>query len=154
MEGFVKMREYSKNLQFFKSIFKRVQNFLVNKNIRVELFGDSEFLFLCDVAYEQNISFFSTRNENLMDDIVDYLNAEGYNVSVNFSRADRFVIVNKDGEVSVLDTGHDLVEEEGNLLLFAMDYVNKGDANYLAYELEPIVRLLNEMDKELKSDGL
>ena len=65
----------------------------------------------------------------------------------------RFVITNHNCEVTVLDTGHDLVEEEGNALLFGIDCVSQEDANYLAYELDPIVRLLNEMDEELKSVG-
>ena len=63
---------------------------------------------------------------------------------------ERFVIVNHNCEVSVLDTGHELVEEEGNLLLFGIDYANQGDADYLAYELEPIVRLLNEQDRIIR----
>ena len=64
---------------------------------------------------------------------------------------DRFVICRHKGEVSVLDTGHDLVEEEGNAELFNLDCSNETDAKILAEELNFIVRLLNEQGKELDS---
>ena len=63
---------------------------------------------------------------------------------------ERFVISINKGEVSVLDTGHDLVKEEGNAQLFSVDCVSVADAKYIAEELDSIVRILNEQDKELK----
>lgn len=62
---------------------------------------------------------------------------------------ERFVIVNHNGEVSVLDTGHDLVESEGNLELFSLDFGNEADADCVAEELDGLVRVLNEQDRLL-----
>ena len=69
--------------------------------------------------------------------------------------SERFVITKNKGEICVLDTGHDLVEEEGNALLFSVDLEdNDVVVDYLAYELEPMVRLLNEQAKELEKLGI
>lgn len=67
---------------------------------------------------------------------------------------DRFVIYKHEGEVSVLDTGHDLVEEEGNLSLFSLDCLNEADVKIISEELSGLVRLLNEQGKELDSLGV
>ena len=67
---------------------------------------------------------------------------------------ERFVISIGEDYVAVLDTGHSLVEEEGNADLFSISYVNEEDARYLAEELGDIVRLLNEQAKELESLGI
>lgn len=63
---------------------------------------------------------------------------------------ERFVIVIDGGDVSVLDTGHDLVEEEGNAELFNIDFVDTYDAKYVARELDTMVREMNWMHKELQ----
>ena len=60
----------------------------------------------------------------------------------------RFVIVNNEVEVSVIDTQNDVTTE--NLLMFSIDCVNKEDANYIAEELEGLVCALNEQDMLLK----
>ena len=60
----------------------------------------------------------------------------------------RFVIVNNEGEVSVIDTQNDVTTE--NLLMFSIDCVNKEDANHIAEELEGLVCALNEQDMLLK----
>ena len=61
---------------------------------------------------------------------------------------DRFVITIHNFEVSVLDTDNE------NLLLFGIDCDSVEDAVYLKYELESIVKLLNEQDKIMKEHNL
>ena len=68
--------------------------------------------------------------------------------------SERFVIVLDGGDVSVLDTGHDLVEEEGNAELFNMDFFDEEDAKYVAHELEGIVCALNEQDRLMKENNI
>ena len=67
---------------------------------------------------------------------------------------ERFVVTIGEEYVSVLDTGHSLVEEEGNADLFSVACETEESARYLADELNFIVRLLNEQAKELKSLGI
>lgn len=62
---------------------------------------------------------------------------------------ERFVIITRRNDVSVVDTECDNLE-----LLGLMFEDNEEAALYLAEELKPIVRLLNEQDKELKKVGV
>lgn len=62
---------------------------------------------------------------------------------------DRFVIITKRNDVSVVDTECENVELLG---LYLED--NEEAALYIAAELDPIVRLLNEQNKELKKVGI
>lgn len=62
---------------------------------------------------------------------------------------ERFIIITRRNDVSVVDTECDNLE-----LLGLMFEDNEEVALYLAEELEPIVRLLNEQDKELKKVGV
>ena len=52
--------------------------------------------------------------------------------------------------MSVLDTGHDLVQEEGNAELLYIGFENEAHAKMFEAQLDCIVRVLNEQDKELK----
>lgn len=62
---------------------------------------------------------------------------------------ERFVIVTRWNDVSVIDTECDNVELLG---LYFED--NEEAAQYITEELKPIVRLLNEQNKELKKVGI
>lgn len=58
----------------------------------------------------------------------------------------RFVIINDNGDVSVIDT------EEDNIVLFMLDFENLADAKYVEMELDGIVSMLNELDRIIKED--
>lgn len=60
---------------------------------------------------------------------------------------DRFIIINNKKEISVLDIGHELVEEEGSGLLFSFDCDSKECINYLKQELDTMVKVLNEQNE-------
>lgn len=60
----------------------------------------------------------------------------------------RFVICRHKGEVVVLDTDNDVTDE--NLEMFGIEFEDEYIAKYIAVELEPIVRCLNEQDKLLR----
>ena len=67
--------------------------------------------------------------------------------------SEKFVIAVNNCEVSVLDTDNDVTDE--NLEIFSVDFEdNEVVADYIAYELEPLVRVLNEQDKLLKEVGI
>lgn len=67
--------------------------------------------------------------------------------------SEKFVIVVNNCEVSILDTDNDVTDE--NLEIFSVDFEdNEVVADYIAYELEPLVRVLNEQDKLLKEAGI
>lgn len=62
---------------------------------------------------------------------------------------EKFFIYKNEGEINIL------VREEGeNLVLLGLDCADVKDANYLAYELESVVKLLNEQHNILKENGL
>ena len=61
----------------------------------------------------------------------------------------RFFLINNETDVSVLDTGHELVEEEGNAELFGVFPLTPEDAKFMEMELDTIVRLLNEQHNEI-----
>lgn len=65
-------------------------------------------------------------------------------------QSQRFVISRNGGDVSILDTGHDLVQEEGNAELLYIGFENEAHAKMFEVQLDCIVRVLNEQDKELK----
>lgn len=58
----------------------------------------------------------------------------------------RFVIINDNGDVSVIDT------EEDNIVLFMLDFENLADAKYVEMELDGVVSMLNELDRIIKED--
>lgn len=66
------------------------------------------------------------------------------------SANERYQISVNENEVSVLDTQNKDVSE--NLLLFGIDCETTESALQLADELDGLVRLLNEQDKELEYD--
>ena len=69
-----------------------------------------------------------------------------------YFRKERYVLTNYDGDVSVLDTQHEDLEENETFLLFNCEFENLHDSIQLQEELYDIVRVLNEQDKELKGD--
>lgn len=73
------MRYYTKNLKLFKEIFGGAKNFLANNNLRIEKYGE-DYCVICDYTYEKDLCIFSTRNEHLKDEIVEYLTGNGYEV--------------------------------------------------------------------------
>lgn len=62
---------------------------------------------------------------------------------------DRFVIITRRNDISVVDTECENAELLG---LYLED--NEEAALYIAAELDPIITLLNEQDKELKKVGV
>lgn len=58
---------------------------------------------------------------------------------------EKFLIHNIKNNVSIIDT------EEDNVILFNVACDNEEDGKYIEYELQPVVRLLNEQNKILKN---
>lgn len=66
---------------------------------------------------------------------------------------ERYILVNYNNEVSILDTQNEDLEKNETALLFSLDLCDEEGANYIEYELEQIVRILNEQNKIIKKYG-
>ena len=66
--------------------------------------------------------------------------------------SERFVISRYKGDVFVLDTKNDVAVE--NLEMFGVEFDDEDIAKYIAYELEDIVRCLNEQDRLMKENNI
>lgn len=66
--------------------------------------------------------------------------------------SERFVIGRHKGDVFVLDTNNDVAVE--NLEMFGVEFDDEDIAKYIAVELEPIVRCLNEQDRLMKENNI
>lgn len=65
---------------------------------------------------------------------------------------ERFVIGRHEGNVFVLDTNNDVAVE--NIEMFGIEFDDEDIAKYIAYELEDIVRCLNEQDRLMKENNI